>query len=295
MTFPSRVFHSRGTSLETAMQAWFEQSPDASARLPRKTARKPTLPDPIRQFFISLHGASKKHDPDADSDYEYESANMSKALAVAFLRAIILNMRCSLEDGWLFVLTNKYLGTTLEIGPTRSPATDSRGLSNGGIVVQDRDGHLQDVPIVSLVAKRRDLGVGVRHPANGPEPHRKDIVAQEFALLYGQACACSTSSSDEVVNGHDGWLVSIHGTRLRLSYAEFTKEYLEAVRGELLPADLHVKVLRTREYHLKHTADLIQALKAVMGLLKFMQDGDYKNEYLEWLGALCNDSWTREC
>ncbi|RAL00577.1 uncharacterized protein BO80DRAFT_445301 [Aspergillus ibericus CBS 121593] len=174
------------------------------------------------------------------------------------------------------------LATELKVGTRDSGHHLAR--NDGCVVLRGRDG-IEAVPIISFEAKKRDLGNRVHYPEHSQEPYRADIFGQEVALLYGQACACSVDGTGDVVTGHTGWLITMHGTRLRLLQGDFSRAYLCGVRSKTLARTQLLVVKRSDEFNVKYPDRRVEALKAVMGLLRFIKLGTYRNAYLERLGA----------
>ncbi|PYI01982.1 hypothetical protein BO78DRAFT_423006 [Aspergillus sclerotiicarbonarius CBS 121057] len=226
-------------------------------------------PNGFLRFFTSVAYASRTDNLEMMSEDESGRMPSIKCLAFEFLEAIMGD--------------EKLHQTPLKIGP-RQDGKYRIAQTYGAIVVR-RQVRIQKTPIVTIVAKPRNSEEIGGYPTNGEEPFRAEILAQEVARLYGQACACSVDQTDQVVSGHDGWVLAFHGTRMRVVYAYFPKAYLESVRGQVLPSKERIEVLRSVQLNLKFPDQRVQALKAVMGLLRFLQAGTYDTAYLKRLGA----------
>lgn len=133
--------------------------------------------------------------------------------------------------------------------------------------------------IISFEAKPRHLGSGVNYHTGQPEPQSTSTFAQEVAELLGQAFSCS-KRADGSWSDHDGWLISIHGSRLRIINAFFSQSYLSQVSSPVLCPDQRLLVWRSRQFNLKHSDGRDGALQLVIGLLRFLKSGRAVNSYL---------------
>ncbi|PKX90067.1 uncharacterized protein P174DRAFT_377347 [Aspergillus novofumigatus IBT 16806] len=115
-----------------------------------------------------------------------------------------------------------------------------------------------DVPLVAVQAKRRHAG-GLHGGTGQPERFNYKILGQEVAELLGIAC-----EQDRLLNrreDQEAFLISIHGTQVRLVAAYFTADYLHAVKSKFLAADQYLWVRRTRAMELKSRQGRVEALR----------------------------------
>lgn len=121
-----------------------------------------------------------------------------------------------------------------------------------------------------LQAKRRHAG-GIHVSSGEQQGFVADLLAQEVAELLGQAqehCRQVERTIDQ-----DAFVVTIHGTVLRLTTAHFTREYLEAVESKALPFPQQLHVRRSKRYQLKTMDGRLEALRLCVGLLDYLWSG----------------------
>lgn len=120
-------------------------------------------------------------------------------------------------------------------------------------------------------SKRRHAG-GVHHYTNLPEAYNANTLAQEVAELLGQALAGYRAEGSKEED-QEAYVLTIHGTQLRLVAGYFTKEYLSYVQSQTLPVEQHLYIRRSRFYELKDPADRLEALKLIIGLCRYVMSG----------------------
>jgi hypothetical protein len=135
------------------------------------------------------------------------------------------------------------------------------------------DNHSETLGLMFLgnwQAKRRHAGGRIRH-AGEPEPVSTRILGQEVAELLAQAQV----NCDELAAYRDqeAFIISIHGTQLRLIAAHFTSAFLAALNTSFLPAKEVLRVRRSRAFEMKLVEDRIAALKMLIGLFKYVLSG----------------------
>lgn len=122
-------------------------------------------------------------------------------------------------------------------------------------------------------AKRRDAA-GKHVGAREEEGHCADILAQEVAELLGQAMENRKQVSENRWVEQESFTVSIHGTKLKITAAYFSAEYLHHVSSRITPTDQVLWVRRTGPLDLREPAQRAQALRWLIGLVAFMYSGE---------------------
>lgn len=72
----------------------------------------------------------------------------------------------------------------------------------------------------------------------------------------------------------EAFVLSIHGTRLRLIAAHFTAKYLSCVNSATMPTTEHLWVRRSKWFDLKLVAERPGALKLCMGIYEYLRRGN---------------------
>ena len=123
---------------------------------------------------------------------------------------------------------------------------------------------------VDKQAKRRHAG-NIRRPGGQEEPYSPAVLAQEVAELLGQA----TEHSIQLGGWRDqeAFVISIHGTHLKLMAAHFTASYLSSVNSMRLPVAEPLWVRRSQPYDLKLTLGRGEALKLCIGIFEYLRSG----------------------
>ncbi|KAJ9370317.1 hypothetical protein DTO282E5_5026 [Paecilomyces variotii] len=121
-------------------------------------------------------------------------------------------------------------------------------------------------------AKRRHAGGQVRR-AGDAERFNWDTLAQEVAELLGQAMT-SCKKMHGGWKDQDAWIISIHGTQLRLVTARFKEGYLRQVNSSMVAQTEYVVVFRSRPFDLKLDEGRVQAVKAIIALLRWIKSGN---------------------
>lgn len=124
--------------------------------------------------------------------------------------------------------------------------------------------------LIDTKSKRRRVE-GQNQPTGQPEAYNPKTAAQEVAEMLGQALAeyrAGGSERDEM-----SYVVTIHGTRLRVAGAYFTKRYLDLVQSPHMPTDEHLYVRRSEFYELKDQGGRAAALKLLVGLFRYVMSG----------------------
>ncbi|KAJ9292731.1 hypothetical protein DTO271G3_8430 [Paecilomyces variotii] len=120
------------------------------------------------------------------------------------------------------------------------------------------------IPLISFEAKARRPG--------DPDPFNWDTFAQEVAKLLGQAMAsCKKMHADW--KDQDAWLISIHGTEVRLVTARFKEGYLRQVNSSMVARTEYLVVFRSRPFDLILDEGRVQAVKAIIALLHWIKSG----------------------
>ncbi len=101
------------------------------------------------------------------------------------------------------------------------------------------------------------------------------ILGQEVAELLGQAQANAAEQLGAAGGGSDqeAFVISVHGTQLRLVAAHFARSFLAALATPLLPAAQLLRVQRSRAFEMKRAADRAAAVKMLFGLFVYIRSG----------------------
>jgi hypothetical protein len=129
-------------------------------------------------------------------------------------------------------------------------------------------------------AKRRHAG-GIRRPAGEGESYSPDILGQEVAELLGQAmehCEQLGGWRDQ-----EAFVLTIHGTHLKLVAGHFSAKYLSYVNSPMIPDDEDLWVRRSRYYDLKTQSGRAGALKVCIGVFEYLGSGKAEIGLLEKL------------
>jgi hypothetical protein len=125
--------------------------------------------------------------------------------------------------------------------------------------------------LINVKAKRRHAG-GVHHSTGEPEAYNPKTLAQEVGELLGQALAEYRADFSNK-GDQDAYVLTIHGTQLRLVAANFSEDYLRYVQSPTMPGTQRLYVRRSRFYELKDPLDRVEALKVVIGLFRYLMSG----------------------
>ncbi|KAK2810539.1 hypothetical protein FQN50_002796 [Emmonsiellopsis sp. PD_5] len=159
----------------------------------------------------------------------------------------------------------------LYLGPDQGRPSLREARNDGGIVlVSSHDQTHGSIPLVGFESKRRHAA-GAHHYTGQPETYNRQTLAQEVAELLAQALAgyrLDGPNQDE-----EAFLLTIHGTQLRLVTAYFTADYLRHVQSTTMPVDQFLFVRRSRFYELKEPAQRVEALKLIIGLFRYVVGG----------------------
>lgn len=118
-------------------------------------------------------------------------------------------------------------------------------------------------------AKRRNTA-GQKVKSGEVERCCEHILGQEFAELLGQAMKQSREVTENGWINQEVYVVSIHGTRLKITAARFEGEYIAAVNSNNMPAEMIQWVHRTSALDLRGVEDRVEALKWLLGLVRYL-------------------------
>lgn len=105
-----------------------------------------------------------------------------------------------------------------------------------------------------------------------PEEYNTTSVAQEVAELVSQAQ--NEYKAEHGSNGdQESFVLTIHGTQVRLAAAYFTAEYLGYLESAQMPVDQHLYVRRSRFFEMKNPEDRKETLKMCIGLVEYLLSG----------------------
>ena len=81
----------------------------------------------------------------------------------------------------------------------------------------------------------------------------------------------------------EAFVVSIHGTRLKITAAHFKEEYLKAVNSNTMPISHTQWLRRTYSLDLRKVQDRIEALRWLFGLLRYLHSGEAEISFLKMI------------
>ncbi|EAW19853.1 uncharacterized protein NFIA_094730 [Aspergillus fischeri NRRL 181] len=219
--------------------------------------------------------AAASQSPSSDEDGPESDP---RTVIQSFLKRIEIRLspRPTLGARYTIGVVNRDMPLKLELGPPGFDRISAN--SDGGIALFGRGGRTSsdrpsDVPLVAVQAKRRHAG-GLHRGTGQPERFNYKTLGQEVAELLGIACG-----QDRLLNRREDqevFLISIHGTQVRLVAAYFTADYLHAVKPNFLPAEQYLWVRRTRAMELKSRQGREEALRNIMGLVYYLYSGEAK-------------------
>jgi hypothetical protein len=176
----------------------------------------------------------------------------------------------------------------LYIGPDQARPQLRQSRNDGGLVLSGQN-YQGNIPLVSFEvsfatillsgdrvlinpkSKRRHAG-GVHRYTRTPEIFNPKTLAQEVAELLGKALAEFRAVGSKK-GDQESYLITIHGTQMRVVAAYFTKDYLRYVQSNELPVDQHLHVRRSRYFELKDPEGRVDALKLVFGVFRYIMSG----------------------
>lgn len=92
------------------------------------------------------------------------------------------------------------------------------------------------------------------------------ILGQEFANLLGKVMTMSQKVFKEW-RDQEAWMVTTHGTELKLVASHFTAEHMAKVSSRAIPTKFRKVVFRSGPFNLKLVEDRIEALRSLIALL----------------------------
>ena len=105
----------------------------------------------------------------------------------------------------------------------------------------------------------------MKRESGQPEGFCASILAQVAEMLV-QAMVNSLELCQSEWSDQEAFVLSIHGTQLKLTAAWFPKEYLQAVHSPTMPVDQTLWVRRSKPYDLKDPYQRVQALMVYIAL-----------------------------
>lgn len=112
------------------------------------------------------------------------------------------------------------------------------------------------------------------------EDYDAKSLAQEVAELLAMALA-NFNSANSTKGDQEAYLMTIHGTRFRLTTANFTAEYLRCVQSTQMPTKEHLYVRRSRHFELKDPGGRTDTLMTAMGLINYLFSGEVMMEQVK--------------
>ncbi|RHZ67145.1 uncharacterized protein CDV56_107799 [Aspergillus thermomutatus] len=213
--------------------------------------------------------------PSSDEDGP-ESAPREAILGLLTRIGIRLNPLPTLGARYSIAAIRQDMRLKLELGPPgygQISANSDGGMALVGRAARTSSDRPSNVPLVAVQAKRRHAG-GLRRGTGAPERFNYKTLGQEVSELYGIACEQDRLLDQRL--DQEAFLISIHGTQVRLVAAYFTADYLRAVKSNSLPADQYLWVRRTRPFDLKSRQGRKDALRNIMGLVYYLYSGEAK-------------------
>lgn len=105
-----------------------------------------------------------------------------------------------------------------------------------------------------------------------PEEYNTTSVAQEVAELVSQAQ--NEYKAEHGSNGdQESFVLTIHGTQVRLAAAYFTAEYLGYLESAEMSVDQYLYVRRSRFFEMKNPEDRKETLNMCIGLVEYLLSG----------------------
>ena len=114
------------------------------------------------------------------------------------------------------------------------------------------------------------MGANIRYGTDQPEPFHSPGFAQEAAELLGQAFECNNRVRRW--KNHDGYLLTLHGSRFWMANAFFVS-YLRQVNSPILRGDQRLLIFRSEQHNLKYPAGREATLRLVYGLMRLIKSG----------------------
>lgn len=141
-------------------------------------------------------------------------------------------------------------------------------------------------PFISHIlyqAKRRNAG-GKNVGSGEEEGCCENVLGQEFAELLGQAMTqIRYTYEGNVWADQEAFVINIHGTRLKITAAHFSEEYLKAVNSNTMPISHTQWLRRTYSLDLRKVQDRIEALRWLFGLLRYLHSGEAEISFLKMI------------
>jgi hypothetical protein len=104
-------------------------------------------------------------------------------------------------------------------------------------------------------------------------------LAQEVAKLLGQAMEHAAQLGGW--RDQEAFVLSIHGTHVKLTAAHFTAKYLRHVNSPTMPETEKLWVRRSKPYDLKLQSGRADALKLCIGIFEYLRSGNAEVGLLE--------------
>jgi len=147
--------------------------------------------------------------------------------------------------------------------------------NDGGLYLTRQGGYTGSnrygtIPLLSLEAKRRHVD-NIRRPGGEEEKYSSSVLAQEVAELLGQAMEHATQLGRP--RDQEAFVLSIHGTHLKLTAAHFTTKYLSHVNSPTMPDSEKLWVRRSEPYDLKLRPGRAGALQLCIGIFEYLRSG----------------------
>lgn len=129
---------------------------------------------------------------------------------------------------------------------------------------------LPELLLTNSKAKRRHAE-NIHRPAGEEERYSPDVLAQEIAELLGQAMEHNAQIGN--ITDQEAFVLSMHGTHLKLTAAHFTSEYLSHVRSHTMPQSEKLLVRRSKPFDLKSKLGRAGALQLCIGIFEYLRSG----------------------
>lgn len=221
-----------------------------------------------------LHAGSRSLSDLSSSSNEDKGEEPSKHIVLELVDAIIsypgYSRIASKGVDYDFTVLSEHREMEIPLGTIKVDAWNDGGMyitSQDPFTGSNRSG---TVPLVSFEAKRRHAG-NIRRHAGEEEPYSSKVLAQQVAEILGQAAGHVTELGE--YKDQEAFVLSIHGTQIRLIVAHISAAYLRYLGTSTMPVTEHLYVRRSRAFDMKLQPGRAEALRLCIGLVEYMRSG----------------------
>lgn len=119
------------------------------------------------------------------------------------------------------------------------------------------------------------------HGSGDPEGYVPRLLAQEVGEMLGQAMAHCKQVFAGQWSDQEAWIITMHGTELRLVTAHFSQDYLRRVNSSSMPPSEHLVVFRSVPIDLKTADGRLTGLRLMVALVEYLRFGRPKIALLQ--------------